>query len=479
MSRQMSKLVILHTNDLHSHFEQMPKIAQYVSEMRTRIGEDQLLLLDIGDHMDRMFPQTEGTAGQANIEIMNATHYEAAVLGNNEGLTFTRADLQACYEHNAKFTLIGSNIKEQATGDLPSWMVPYLITVKNGIRVGLIGLTIDFTDFYEELGWKVEDPIKCAAHWARILRPQVDLLVVMSHLGIRHDERLAEEVEGIDVILGGHTHHVIEEPRLIGSSYLCAAGKFGEYVGEVHVSFDQDAKKLVSITGRLQSTVDLEDNKGIRAIIDHASVVAKATLGLEAAKLPEALHMNWYEESVLGNLLASGLRSWADAEIGLVNAGQILRGLEAGSVTKGKLLEICPPPINPCRILLRGSDLLEALEQSLLTEYTHKPIRGYGFRGEFLGMLCIDGAEVTYDSSKPPMERIIDVQIGGKPLIADNMYTVGTIDMFTFGVGYLSLSRGMETRYLLPEFLRDVLRSQLQLSNEITKAAKSRWFDLT
>ncbi|WP_442601503.1 bifunctional metallophosphatase/5'-nucleotidase [Paenibacillus sp. KN14-4R] len=477
MSQDISKLVILHTNDLHSHFEQMPKITQYVREMRERIGTERLLLLDIGDHMDRMFPQTEGTSGRSNIEVLNASHYEAAVLGNNEGLTFTRADLQACYEEHAEFAVIGSNMKEMKSGEIPAWMVPYMIIVKNGIRIGLVGLTINFTAFYEELGWKVDDPFESAAHWAQVLRPQVDLLVVMSHLGIRHDERLAQEVEGIDLILGGHTHHVIEEPRLIGSTYLCAAGKFGEYIGEVHVSFDQVTRKIVHVTGRLQDTADLDDDAEIAAIIEQAGIDARSVLEREAAKLSQSLDINWYEESTLGNLLAAGLRRWTGAEIGIVNAGQLLRGLPAGVVTKGDLLDICPGPINPCCLLLTGNDLLEALEQSLLSEFTHKPIRGFGFRGEVLGMLCLDGINVKYDSTRPPMERITDIRVGGESFSLEKVYTIGTIDMFTFGVGYLSLSRGTNIQYLLPEFLRDVLCSQLQLSDEISQASTKRWMD--
>ncbi|MDT2238225.1 5'-nucleotidase C-terminal domain-containing protein [Paenibacillus larvae] len=72
-------------------------------------------------------------------------------------------------------------------------------------------------------------------------------------------------------------------------------------------------------------------------------------------KIVLPLKNDWYAASPLGNLLADSLRRFTRTELSLVNAGQLLGGLEAGSVTKGRLLEICPSPINPCRIKLRGN----------------------------------------------------------------------------------------------------------------------------
>ena len=77
------------------------------------------------------------------------------------------------------------------------------------------------------------DPVESLRDQVEVLREQVDVIVVLSHLGLSTDKRLAEQVEGIDVILGGHTHHVLEEPLLIGNTMLGAAGKFGQWLGKV------------------------------------------------------------------------------------------------------------------------------------------------------------------------------------------------------------------------------------------------------
>lgn len=481
MSHEKNRLILLHTNDLHSHFEQMPRIASFFKHKRNLVGSDQLLALEIGDHMDRMFAETDGTAGRANVEVMNETGYDAAVLGNNEGLTFTPATLRDCYLDRAHFSIIGSNIKEIKTGETPDWMVPYAIVQKGPLKIGLIGVTAAFQTFYEELGWDVTDPLESVSYWVKKLRSQADLIVVMSHLGIRDDERMAKEISGIDIILGGHTHHVIPEPIVVGNAHVCAAGKFGQYIGELEIDYTLEADQvhIVNITGRLVETNDLPEDDVVAQIIQDSIVKSSIVLAQEITNLDDPLSIDWYGESVLGNLLASGLKKWTNADIGIVNAGQLLRGLPEGKVTRGQLLEICPGPINPCVYSLHGCDMREALEQSLRPEFTQKPIRGFGFRGEVLGTLCIDGLTVEYDLTREPMDRITNIQVNNEPFEEEREYRVGTIDMFTFGVGYLSLSKGTRTKYLLPEFLRDVLGDQLQSKEEIRKAKRHRFTQST
>ncbi|OPH46977.1 metallophosphoesterase [Paenibacillus ferrarius] len=480
MSVPLQRLVILHTNDLHSHFEQMPKISAYFDRVRRLWPADQVLTLDIGDHMDRMRPETEGTNAIANLEIMNATGYEAMVVGNNEGLTFTPDLLSAVVKNHARFPIIGSNIIDMATNQTPEWMQVSHILEKSGLRIGLIGVTAAYQIYYELLGWLVTDPIEAVEAQIRLLRPQVDILIVMSHLGLRMDQRMAEELEGIDVILGGHTHHVLEEPLLLRGTYICAAGKYGQYAGHIELAYDSAQRRIVELHGRVvPMTAEHEEDSSVAAMLDHYRIAGAAALDEEVTQLRQPLRLDWYGESPLGNLLAAGLRRWTSAEIGLVNSGQLLQGLKEGRLTKGRLLDICPGPINPCRLLLSGADLLQALEESLIGEFMEKPIRGFGFRGEVLGVLCVDGITVELDSSRAPYERILAVYVGEKLLELDRDYVVGTIDMFTFGSGYLSLSRGKEVTYMLPEFIRDILASELRDEEAIVQSQSLRFTDLS
>lgn len=470
------RLTIVHTNDVHSHFEAMPGIASFVKAKRDELGSDRLLVVDIGDHLDRMSPETEGTGGRANVDVLNATGVEAFVPGNNEGITLPADMLRAAFAGRAQFPIVCANLREQATGRIADWMTPYHIVRKGRLRVGLIGVTAAFAEFYELLGWIVDEPLQATAAAVAEVRPRVDVLVVLSHLGLRLDERMAAEVPGIDLILGGHTHHLLEEPLRIGGAVVCGAGKYGAYAGEVELAYDPERRRLTSVAGKVVAVAGLDGGGDVRRLIEASRRESAAVLDETVAVLEEPVPLSWTGESPLGNLLAGGLRAWAAAEIGLVNAGQALAGLPAGRVTRARLLELLPGPINPCRMRLRGEHIRQALEEALLDEFAAMEIRGFGFRGKVLGTLAVDGLTVEVDPDRPPYDRIRRILCsGGEELARERDYIVGTIDMFTWGAGYRSLSQGTQVEYMLPELLRDVLGRELQNAAALAACRERRW----
>lgn len=473
----VQKLVVLHTNDLHSFFEQMPKVASALKALRQHYLDEEVLVIDCGDHMDRARVETEGTAGMANIMIMNETGYDFAVLGNNEGLTFTPEVLSQLYGEHARFKLLGSNVYDAKERYIPSWMSPYSIVRKGELRVAVIGVTINFTQFYQLLGWDIRDPLQVTEALVAKLRPQADIIIVLSHLGLGKDKEMAEQITGIDCIFGAHTHHLLAEPLRIGSTYICAAGKFGQHVGECEMVYDLKRRRMLHVTGRCIKVEDYDDDPAVQSLVEQSKTQGEERLSQVVITLDEPLTMASYDESPLGNLLAAGLRQWTDADIGIVNSGQLMHGFEAGQITAQALLTACPSPINPCRMRLKGKYIRIACEESLLSEYVQLPIRGFGFRGNVLGKLCFDGMSVIYDDTLNPYAKITQILINDQPLDPERYYTVGTIDMFTFGIGYTSFTKGRDVEFYLPEFLRDILRHQLANKDEVKRCRKLRWRD--
>lgn len=453
----------------------MPKVSTVLNQLRAEHIQDSVLTIDCGDHMDRMRMETEGSNGEANVEIMNHTGYEAFVLGNNEGLTFTPQMLSELFEKHTKFPVIGSNLHDMSTGTQPPWMVPYHIVRKGEMNIGLIGVTAHYEQFYRLLGWKSIDPIETIARIVAELTPQVDIIVVMSHLGLSLDQKIAEKILGIDCIFGGHTHHLLEQPIRIGDTYICAAGKFGQYVGELELHYDVSKKTVLYASGRCVDVSDALNDIEIERIIRKHQDESQQRLEQVYTVIDSSLPIDWSDESPLGNLLAAGVRKWTEADIGLINSGQILQGFEAGPVTRGKLLQACPSPINPCRYLLTGANIRQALEESLLEEFTQLPIRGFGFRGKVLGNLCVDGLTIEYNTALNSYEQITGVWVNGEPLIDTKEYVVGTLDMFTFKIGYTSLAKGRETKFYLPEFIRDVLHKELMDTSAVVHSFTKRW----
>lgn len=339
-------LTILHTNDIHSHFGSMPSIAAMINERRFTSG-DALLALDMGDHMDRMAPETEGTLGGANVDVINLTGYDAITIGNNEGLTFTPDILAQAYAE-IHCPVVCGNMIESATGVRPSWMKESLILDKAGIKVGLLGVTAPFGEFYQLLGWDALDPFEVLGEQIPSLRKQVDVLVVMSHLGLPSDKKLASRFPEIDVILGGHTHHVLEEPLWIGSTALCGAGKYGTLLGEVALSRNSSHEPFrVTSGGVVPVDHTLLDEKVASAIVLHRRQAERA-MESTVAVANRKLEIAYDRESPFGNLLAQSVSHFTGTAISLVNAGQLLGPLPQGDISKGMLHSLCPSPINTC-----------------------------------------------------------------------------------------------------------------------------------
>ncbi len=136
---------------------------------------------------------------------------------------------------------------------------------------------------------------------------------------------------------------------------------------------------------------------------------------------------------------------------------------------------LCPSPVNACIVKLKGKDIRKALEESLLPDFWGREIKGFGFRGEILGNVAVDGLEVLYDPVRIPYDRIVEITHMGEKLLDEQEYEVGTLDMFTFGIGYESLALGSDPQFLLPEFLRDLLRFELVRPGSLAESERRRW----
>lgn len=118
---EQSIITIMHTNDLHSHFENWPKIRRYLTGQKAILGfgDNGVLTVDIGDAMDLVHPLTEATAGRANVKLLNQIGYDAVTIGNNEGLSLQHDKLQNLY-NDANFPVTVANIKDLRSDDRPS-----------------------------------------------------------------------------------------------------------------------------------------------------------------------------------------------------------------------------------------------------------------------------------------------------------------------------------------------------------------------
>ncbi|MFN7251849.1 MAG: bifunctional metallophosphatase/5'-nucleotidase [Anaerobacillus sp.] len=460
---ETSEFHIFYTNDLHSHLEQWPKIISLFKEKRNLYeerGED-VLLFDIGDHADRFHPLTEATLGKANVQLMNEVGYDSATIGNNEGITISKGALSELYEE-ANFPVLVANLFEK-NGERPNWLKPFhFVQLSNGLTVGIIGLTIPFRPFYEALGWKVEDPFEILPPLVKKVREQADIVIFLSHLGLNFDEVVADQIEGIDIILGGHTHHVLNDGLIIKNTLIHQAGKFGNYVGHLSITVNHQERRIENFKARCLAVNEYAPCEATAARIQRLSYQHQAVLNEEISWLKDSLTISWERPSSFAALLASAIREWCDGELGMANSGLLLEGLRSGPVTKGDLHRICPHPINPAKIELTGQQLKEIIHHGLSKEMIDKKIRGFGFRGEVMGIMVFDG--VTYEEKKlsDGLTHAYNIKVNGQTIEHDRIYTVATVDLFTFGHIYPSIASAKIKTFYMPELLRDLLAWKLR-----------------
>jgi 5'-nucleotidase len=342
--------------------------------------------------------------------------------------------------------------------------------------IGVTGATALANEFYHLYGIHVKDPHQ---EIQRVLagyeKTSYDLLVILSHLGLIGDKELASKFPNIDVIIGGHFHTILEKPLVENRTIICQAGSFGEYLGELIVDFDAKNKKIRNFNGRLISSQKYPPHPKIMELIRYYSRQASKNLSKKLYSLDTFLDHSLTEENAIGNLLADSLKDILKTEIGIINSGVISKGVKKGAITRKLLHELCPSPLNPTYVELKGVDLYNTLEKSLQREYQLNDGQGPGFRGEHLGNIQVShNVQVRFNPYEKSSQKIKSITVDGKPLEPDRWYTIGTSDYLQRGTGYPDLGNNRNEKYR-PEFLRDVLESYLK-NQSFVKMAFNRRF---
>ncbi|HPR33454.1 MAG TPA: metallophosphatase [Prolixibacteraceae bacterium] len=225
-------LLILHTNDLHCHFEAQPenhpvnagkgglhRISAYVKALRKTCPD--LLLFDSGD-FSQGTPYFNFFGAEVILKLMSEMGYSASTVGNHEfdnGLQQLSLAL-----HHARFPLINSNYDFSET-PLSGKIDRHRVFEQNGLRVGVYGLGVELDGLVDPAksgATRYLDPLETAWEEEAYLRREekCDLIVCLSHLGYSYSEPdrisdvlLASRTHFTDVILGGHTHTFLKQPQ--------------------------------------------------------------------------------------------------------------------------------------------------------------------------------------------------------------------------------------------------------------------------
>lgn len=238
------RLTILHTSDLHNKLDE--ESAARLRELKR--SDPDSLMLDSGDAI------WAGNAywrpgGEPIFDLMNSVPYDAMCMGNRE-FHFLDAGIRAKLSKTG-FPILSANLRSCA-GKLASASVtvlPHAVFTLSGLRVAVFGLTVPCVTrgafLHRVFGNCFDQPVPAGVKAAEALRAECDVLIALTHIGIERDRELARRAPGIDLILGGHTHTVTNEPERLGDTVILHCGSHARRVCRVAIEV-ADRPKVVS-----------------------------------------------------------------------------------------------------------------------------------------------------------------------------------------------------------------------------------------
>lgn len=218
-------LTILHTNDFHGTLDE--KRASFINRLKLESGA---LYFDSGDCIK---------AGNLAIPLkpepawsfLHDAGCDASTLGNRETHVLEKGFLAKIA--GAEHPLVCANIRFKSH-HRP--LLPAHFIEKEGFRIGIVGVMVPMVTermaSRHASAYIWEAPIPVAKQLAEVLRPQVDCLIALTHIGHRQDLELASSCPLLDLILGGHSHTVLEEPVRVGDTFICQGGSHGRFIGK-------------------------------------------------------------------------------------------------------------------------------------------------------------------------------------------------------------------------------------------------------
>lgn len=431
-------LRIYHVNDVHSRVEDddwagsigYAKMETLLKEARREKGN--VMFLDAGDsfHGQTIANINEGEAISNILDLMDL---DALTLGNHD-FNYGQARLAELADLS-NFPFLAANVKREDGEDIP-YIHDYIIKDYDGVKVGVFGLATPETAYKTHPknveGLVFENPITTAEAVVNELRPQVDVVVALTHLGISEGSEytgkmVAEEVAGIDLVIDGHSHHVLEEGMMVNDTMLVMAGEYSKYLGYVDLKVVDG--EVADIKAQLISREETADVKGDYIISKVVDRINKANETITSQVVGETnVVLNGERGNVrtgetnLGDLITDAMRAKLDTDAAITNGGGIRASIDKGEITQGEVITVLPFGNTTIAIELSGADLRAALEHAV-SEYP-------ATEGLFPQ---VSGIKFTFDGDAEPGNRVQEVWVGGEELDPNRMYTVATNDFMKAG----------------------------------------------
>ncbi|WP_404308730.1 bifunctional metallophosphatase/5'-nucleotidase [Neorhodopirellula lusitana] len=425
-------------NDIHGQLEPHPELfwsdddaqrehrAGGLSRIATAMDQLQserpqgMLKIDGGDTFQGSGPAA-WTKGEAMVDPLNALNLDFAIPGNWSVVYGTKQFQKLSSMVN--YPMIAANILDEATGELV--FEPYLVKEINGVKIGLLGFT--------DPDVPTRQPPHMSEGWtfqqAEVLQPlidklrnteKVDVVVLVSHIGLHRAVPLTSKLQGVDVHLSADTHERTYEPIEVGDAWVVEAGAFGTLVGVLDLVV-ADGK----IVDRNWELIELREkafpeSPEVKKTIDEVLEPHRERMNREIGHTDIWLERYNVMSTSMDRLIADAVKESAKTEVGLSNGYRFSPPTAPGPITEADLWNWLPIVLDLKVGTATGQQFMDYWENEFENVFSSDPERLYG------GWLARPSTnmDVEFNSTDPAGERLLSLKVDGKPIDPARSYTL-------------------------------------------------------
>ncbi|MEM9437485.1 MAG: bifunctional metallophosphatase/5'-nucleotidase [Pseudomonadota bacterium] len=430
-------LHIIHINDLHSRIESInrfdstcstedegegkcfggvARVKTAIDSLREELAGENVIVVDAGDQFQgSLFFTTYN--GMAAAEFMNAIDFDVMTSGNHE-FNNGPAGL-ASFIDAVNFPVMAGNLDVSGNDDLNGKLEDYVVLEVGGEQIALVsalttdtveisgpGPTVTFMDEVESL----------QADVAELTAQGIDKIIALTHVGLVKDLRIAQEVAGLDAVVGGHSHTLLSNMDEDADAYplvnaggvpVAQAYAYSKYVGHLTLTFDDDGV-VTSATGDTKLLdASVEPDAAILARVQELAAPIEEMKAEVVGSTPESINGDRSvcraEECPMGNLITTAMLERTKdqgIQIAIQNGGGIRASFDAGDVTMGEVRTVLPFQNTLATFQLTGAGVLAALENGV-----SQIEEGAGRFPQVAGL------KYAFDGAAEPGSRVSDVMV--------------------------------------------------------------------
>lgn len=331
-------IVLLHTNDMHGAIDMSPFIKFIIDEYKNKF--EHVYLISAGD-MFTGNPVVDkyNDPGYPMIDIMNKLDYKVSALGNHE-FDYGQEILEMRFKQS-NFQIICANINTNGSSYLKEIKPINVIKINDSVRIGFLGLIHRSDNGYPEShpdklkNLKFEDPLNTIKKYKNY-KDSFEIFIALSHCGIKVDEKIAKKYNIFDLIIGGHSHTVLENGKKINNTLIVQAGNRWKYVGVVILKYiNNKIVEKISYLVKVKKTDNYDEE--VANLVQFYN--EKSGLNKVFTELGQSL----VNKEELGNMITNAMLDTTKADIAIQNNGGIrIDSLPKGSLTFKQIMELQP-----------------------------------------------------------------------------------------------------------------------------------------